>query len=161
MKKFLACLGLAFILLLIGCGQTTGTPPPRTGNYPEEQTPIPTTSTPEESEIPIVTEPEKEPELILIKSWSGTGIKTTEPFIIGNKPWAINWISDPEIIDEQSIGILQIMVYSVNEPDIPIAIIANTQEAGTDTSYIYEMGEFFLTVNAANTSWKVYIFEPS
>jgi len=107
------------------------------------------------------TSPEtSEPDLILLKTWEGTGIITTEPFTISNQPWAINWINEPEIMDGQSIGILQIMVYRADQPDILVALAANTQADEVNTSYVYETGTFFLTINAANTSWKVYVFEP-
>jgi len=161
MRKLLVCLGLILIVLLVGCGgEPTATfPPPST---PETTAP-PTETPPAETEPPMETTAppdEEEADLILVKSWSGTGIKTTEPFTIQEKPWIVNWVNDPEIMGGQSVGMLQIMVFSEDDPDIPIDIVANTQEAGTDTSYIYEVGTFFLTMNAANTSWGVYVFKP-
>lgn len=100
-----------------------------------------------------------EPELTLVKSWSGTGIKTTEPFTIRKQPWIINWTNKPQKMEGQSIGILQIMVYRSDQPDIPITLAANTQADEVDTSYVYETGTFYLTMNAANTSWEVNVFE--
>ena len=101
--------------------------------------------------------PSQEVQQRIIKEWSGNGIKTTEPFTIENKPWAITWAHEPKMIDGQSMGIFQIMVYRVSEPDFPITLAANSMERGADSSYIYETGQFFLTMNAANTNWKVQV----
>jgi len=101
------------------------------------------------------------PDLILIKDWKGNGIKTTEPFTIHRQPWNIVWVNTPEIMDGESMGILQIMIYRTNEPDVPVSIAANVQQAGMDTSFIYDTGDFFLVINAANTQWEVTVFEPS
>jgi len=102
-----------------------------------------------------------EPDMILVNCWNGDGIKTTEPFTINEQPWFVNWTSNPQIIDGQSMGLLQIMVYETDQPTIPITLAANTQEQGTDTSYIYQTGTFFLTMNAANTEWQVCVFKPA
>ena len=98
--------------------------------------------------------PTKEPEVI--KEWSGTGVKTTEPFTITNKPWQINWSHNPLIMDGQSMGILQIYVYSTSD-DMLIALAANSMQSESDTSYVYDTGTFYLTINAVNTDWNVKV----
>ena len=102
--------------------------------------------------------PTKQVELQLIKEWSGTGIKTTEPFTITSKPWAISWANNPKVIGGQSMGILQIMVYNTKNPDLLVALAANSMERGSDSSYIYDTGTFYLTINAANTQWTVQVW---
>ncbi|MDO9579703.1 MAG: hypothetical protein Q7J06_03920 [Bacteroidales bacterium] len=124
MKRILLPILVIGVVLLGGCGAPSETP-----------SPTPTT--------------QAEPQLI--KEWRGTGIKTTEPFTINSKPWVISWANNPTLIDGQSMGILQIMVYNTKNPDIPTALAANSMEKGSDTSYIYETGTFYLTINAANT----------
>lgn len=136
MKQILIPILLMEILLLSACAA------PATA--PTTETPSPT--------------PTKQAEPQLIKEWEGTGIKTTEPFTINNKPWVISWANNPKVIDSQSMGILQIMVYSIKTPDFPITLAANTMERSSDNSYIYETGTFYLTINAANTQWAVQVW---
>jgi hypothetical protein len=97
------------------------------------------------------------PEPQIIKSWSGTGIKTTEPFTITLTPWAIGWAHEPETMNGQSLGLFQIYVYNVKNPNIPVAIAANSISEEQDISYIYQAGTFYLTINAANTIWAVTV----
>jgi hypothetical protein len=94
----------------------------------------------------------------MLKQWSGNGIKTTEPFSIPNKPWSIKWSSNPVILNGQSAGMLQIMVYDTKNPNLPVTLAANTNVQSSDTSYVYQSGEFYLTINAANTDWKVEVW---
>lgn len=110
----------------------------------------------ESTPTPIST-PTSTPKPEVIKEWSGSGIKTTEPFTITNKPWQINWSHNPLIVDNQSIGLLQIFVYSTSN-DMIIAVAANSPKAESDTSYIYDVGGFYLMINAANTDWNVRVF---
>ena len=124
-----------------------------------QPTPAPTTPMP----TPI-TEPKQEeqkPDLILIKSWSGSGIKTTEPFTMSKEPWVIVWSNKREIMEGYSIGLLQIYVYNTDNPDLPISLAANTQEETLDTSYVYKTGTFYLMINAANTEWEVTVLCPN
>ena len=109
------------------------------------------------TEEPLPT-PAKQAEPKLIKEWTGNGIKTTEPFTIISRPWVISWANNPELFDGQSMGILQIMVYSTENPDFPVTIAVNSMEKGSDTSYVYETGTFYLTINAANTQWAVQVW---
>lgn len=104
-------------------------------------------------------EPTSEPaDLIMVGSWQGTGIKTTEPFTITSSPWHIVWDNDPMMSGGDSLGILQVMVYDVSTPDFPITIAANSMKKTLDTSYVYQTGTFYLTINAANTEWDVSVF---
>jgi len=127
--------------------KATSTPSP----FPTQTTATPSPSTPS---------PTQTPDLILVNSWSGSGMKTTEPFTIDKIPWNIVWSSNPKMNEGQSVGMLQVLVYNTNSPDVPVAIVANTMENTSDTSFVYETGEFYLTMNAANTSWEVTVFKP-
>jgi len=143
-RILLILIPIMLTVMLIGCGET-----------------MPSPAVPAEEQIPLTPEPEKSPpqqiEPQVIKEWSGTGIKTTEPFTIKEQPWIIQWEHEPVIMEGQSMGILQIMVYETKNPDIPITLAANSMEKGSDISYIYETGEFYLTINAANTNWSVKV----
>ena len=39
-----------------------------------------------------------------------------------------------------------------------VSLVANTVEQGSDYSYIYETGTFYLEISAVNTSWAVKVF---
>jgi len=136
MKRILLPILVMGIFLVSACGAPT--------TAPSTETPTPA--------------PAKQDEPQLIKEWTGTGIKTTEPFTINSKPWVISWANNPEIIGGQSMGILQIMVYNTKNPDIPITLAANSMERESDTSYVYETGTFYLTINAGNTQWAVQVW---
>jgi hypothetical protein len=121
---------------------------------------------PAPSPVPVEPEPElPEPSVSeiqggLVKEWSGTGLKVTENFIIAEAPWAIEWVNIPEKIDGQSVGMLKILVYQVDNPSMPPMVAANTMEEMSDTSYIEQTGKFFLIINGFNTSWTVTVIEP-
>jgi len=154
----LAVFTLAGFIYLGGQSFDSGVPAAHESSPGDSSGSAPTTST---SESASSTSATSEPELILINNWSGTGIKTTESFSISKSPWNIVWTNNPETYEGQSVGTLQIMVYSTEVPDIPIAFAANTQKEETDITYIYETGTFYLTVLAANTDWEVSVFAPS
>jgi nitrous oxide reductase accessory protein NosL len=106
------------------------------------------------SSIPLTIAPTTEQATpVLIKEWQGSGIKTTEPFTVSQKPWGIAWAHRP---DEYG-GMLQIMVYDASRPDELVSLAANTNVGGSDSSYVYETGTFYLTINSANTKWDVRV----
>ena len=97
--------------------------------------------------------------LQMTKEWNGTGIKTTDIFVIELNPWAVSWANNPEVIDDVSIGMLEIMVYDADNPDAPVALVAFTRAAQSDISYVYRTGTFYLTIKGPNTGWQVQIWE--
>ena len=167
MQNIIVTMVVAILMLLLGAviGLTgndlippftlslTYTPRPAVAPTPSTPVPAPTpapTSTP-------APEPTKQAELQVVKEWTGNGIKTTETFTISGAPWVISWSNNPQIMGGESVGMLQIMVYDTENPDFPITLAANTNEKGSATSYIYETGTFYLTINAANTEWTVEV----
>ena len=135
---------LAFVsVTAMGCG----------GN--QEQTAQPKTES--TSQPPSKEQPKQEtqkPEWREVKSWSGTGIKTTETFQITGKEWRINWTAK----NEQVAGVLQIFVYDKNNN--LVALAANQQGEGSDVSYVREKpGSYYLTINSANVKWTVKVEE--
>ncbi len=95
---------------------------------------------------------------VLIKEWSGFGGTTTESFTIDSNEWLIDWSSQPTAATESSAGSLQIMIHDAQNPDLPAILAANTQNAGSNTSYIHKKGTFYLTINAANTNWSIKVY---
>lgn len=114
-------------------------------------------------EAPAEAESEVPPEVIvlagaeLVAEWTGIGTKTTEPFTIESESWVIDWVHVPSELNDQSIGTFQIMVYNVEEPDMPVIIAANSREREADVFTIAGKGTFYLMINAANTRWAVRI----
>lgn len=148
MKKVLLIVSIVFVVIVGSCTAILLLP----SSEPEIES-VPTIPIPDSQ-----VEPAKQLEFELLKEWQGSGIKTTESFNIVYQPWVISWANNPEIMGGQSMGVLQIMIYDVDTPNIPISLTANTGEKTTDTSYIYETGTFYLFINAANTHWNVQVF---
>ena len=149
MKKTLSIMPLIIItVILIACAAPVETPRPSPVAPPAEQP----AALPEErpETVPTPAEP------VMIKEWTGRGIKTTEPFAIDKKPWVIAWAHDPMVVNGQSMGIFQIYVMSTGS-NIPVAVAANSMEKDSDSSYVYETGMFYLEINAANTAWRVQV----
>lgn len=89
----------------------------------------------------------------IVKTWQGKGIKNTEQFDV-SRQWRILWKSWKT---DDSGGIIQIFVYK--EAGSLVGMAANQQDAGQDTSYFHEAGNFYLTVNSANLNWWVQVEE--
>lgn len=90
----------------------------------------------------------KRPQWSTVISWQGSGIKTTEPFRIDGEMWRIEW---------QNLGdILQVYVHRLNGDLVVLPV--NTLNKGEDVSYVYETGEFYLTINALG-HWKISIYQ--
>ncbi len=93
----------------------------------------------------------------LVAEWTGIGPRTTDPFTIESESWVIDWRHVPSELNDQPIGTFQIMVYNVEEPDMPVIIAANSQEKEADVFTIEGKGTFYLMINAANTRWAVRV----
>ena len=91
----------------------------------------------------------------LVKSWGGASAKKTEPFTITGKQWRITWSNK----DTTGFGgtVFQVFVYKPGG-SLPADIAVNAQE-GSDVSYVYKSGEFYLDINAANGSWTIKVEE--
>ena len=89
----------------------------------------------------------------------GTGrTMTTERFTINRKPWAIQWMSNPQPhAQAEASSVFQIYVYDAKNPTIVMALAADTMEKGADTYYINETGTFYLNIDALNTYWEVTV----
>jgi len=83
----------------------------------------------------------------IIKSWKGTGMKTTEPFNITKKPWKINYSGGGSL--------LQIYVYDMDNNLIDL--FQSTDDIG-DTSFVYNTGNFHLNISGMD-EWEVKIAE--
>ncbi len=93
-----------------------------------------------------IQKPEPKPEWSRIVGWEGNGAKTTEPFTIDGTMWRIKW--------ENSGLLLQVFLYRLNGDLVSVPI--NTSEKGKDVSYVYEKGEFYITINATG-KWRINI----
>lgn len=92
--------------------------------------------------------PKQKQEWTKIIAWQGSGVKTTEPFEITGSMWRINW--------ENLGSILQVYLYKTSGELVTLPV--NTLEKGQDVSYIYEKGEFYLTISAIGR-WSIKVEE--
>jgi len=86
----------------------------------------------------------------LITTFKGEGIKTTEPFTIQGDRWRVNWKTEGEFnfqIFPNQVG---------KEYSFDCSILANIIGSGSDTSYCYTKGNWYLTINTGN-SWIITI----
>lgn len=114
-----------------------------TGLYQQQKKDLAGIVTPIEKRKPS----QEKPEWSYVISWKGNGAKTTESLRV-KKSWRIKW---------KNLGdILQVYVHNLNGDFIALPV--NTLEKGEDISYIYETGEFYLTINALGR-WEVEIEE--
>lgn len=85
---------------------------------------------------------------VAVKEWTGSGIKDTEKFTVGNE-WRVDWDFTPG----QFGGIIQIYIY--DDANNLVGLAANTQSGGSDTSFQHKAGTFYLKISGANGQWKV------
>ena len=81
-----------------------------------------------------------------VLSDAGTGTKNSAPFQ-ASAPWKI-------VHSNTGGGILQIFVYDVATGAL-VDLAANQTSAGQVETYIYQTGQFYVAINAANTRWTV------
>lgn len=136
---------IVIIIIASAGGGEKGKPQPEISPTPKEEL--------EEQPEKEVSE-EQEATWQEVKSWQGTGIKNTEPFVITGKKWRIVW-SNEDTTGFGGSG-LQIYVYKPGL-DLPVSIAANAVGNASDTSYIYESGEFYLNINGANGNWTISV----
>lgn len=86
------------------------------------------------------------------KSWSGRGMKNTEPFTVSS-PWIISWSCTG---GEHGFGSLGIIVYRAGSNRL-VNVAANVMGADEGRTWIYESGQFYLQIIAANCSWAVAV----
>lgn len=89
-----------------------------------------------------------------VKTWSGSGTKSTETFEMTGREWRISW----KTANEQIAGILQVIVYS--ESGSLVSLAANAQGEKSDVSYVRATpGRFYLDINSANVDWEIIVEE--
>jgi hypothetical protein len=89
-----------------------------------------------------------------VRSWAGEGIRETESFHVASREWRVTWKSSGEPFP--GAGILQIYVHRADGTLVTLA--ANKQGPGSDTSYVRDApGQFYLSINSANTKWHVLV----
>jgi hypothetical protein len=86
---------------------------------------------------------------VVVKEWSGSGIKNTEDFTVGGDQWKVKWTNTAG-------GIMQIFVYKSSDKSL-VGLAANTQAAGPGESVQRGAGTYYLTINSANTNWTVTV----
>ena len=89
-----------------------------------------------------------------VKSWRGSGNKTTETFRISSKPWRIDWRAHDGTPD---MSHLSIWVREAETGD-RVSLVANSTGDGSDVSYVHDgPGEYYLDIQGTNTAWQVAV----
>ena len=91
--------------------------------------------------------PKEEPKKGLVKSWVGTGIKTTEAFSITSTPWKVSYSGGG--------GSLAIYVYNINGD---LESVFQSSDNKGDTSFVYKTGKFYLQITSMD-KWKVEVLQ--
>jgi len=134
------------LLLVVSCGICMISRP---APIPPPLPPSPPAITPPPPAPPPPAPTYKEPSVV-IKTWRGTGTKNTEPFTVNTSPWLIRWTNNPT---SDFSGRIAIWIHG----DGGVDLIANTSGAGTDFSYVYRTGTFYLGIEGVNTNWTVEV----
>lgn len=99
------------------------------------------------------TTPSETPTWQPIATWSGNGMKTTEPFQVLGTPWRASWKAEMD-----DFGFFQVYAYPVGGSILEASVIATTMSLGEDTSYIYSgPGDYYLVISAAGCRWTITI----
>jgi hypothetical protein len=91
-----------------------------------------------------------------VASWVGNGQKTTEPFTITKSPWGVAWEARSNN-DSAPILTMSITLYKSNGE--LVSLVANTTKPGSDISFVYNTGTFYLEISALFADWTVVVRE--
>jgi len=145
-KAIVVIVGGLIVLGIVGGGGNRSTANRDTGLVSTTARPSALAATP--APISVATAAAKT--WVVVKTWQGDGIKDTEDFVVGNE-WRIDWDFSPG----QYAGIIQIYVYRSDTRQL-VNLVANTQKAGSDSSFQRGAGTYYLKVNSTG-GWKVAV----
>lgn len=90
-----------------------------------------------------------------IATWSGSGLKTTEPFTITGSPWRVSWKAKST---GEMLTLFQGCVRPIGGGVLDMVYFANSMSEGEDTSYVYlGPGEYYIEISAIGCSWAVTV----
>ena len=95
---------------------------------------------------------QREATWVVVRRWSGTGDKTTEPFTV-SAPWRVRWRCSPT---GSSGGLFRISVDETNGCMVA-SWDAAEDRASQDVSYVYDSGSFYLDISVLWMSWEVTV----
>ncbi len=75
----------------------------------------------------------------IVRSYTGSSSKNTDPFSISGNPWRIRVIS--------KASMLTLALFNASSGDVE-EIVINMNDPGTDETYIYKKGTFYLDIIA-------------
>ena len=87
----------------------------------------------------------------ILKEWEGRGPRRTEPFTVEKAPWAITWQLRSSLFG----AVIQVSVHTPGGKE-PVELAVNTGLEGTDSTFVYETGTFYLDIDAIG-SWVVRV----
>jgi hypothetical protein len=90
----------------------------------------------------------------IIKEWTGSAIKNTEPFTINHIPWVIQWQITP---NSEYNCLLAITIYSTNNNLVGMFTSDVSKSHQTDTYYVYQTGTFYLNILPDNGDYTIKV----
>ena len=91
----------------------------------------------------------------ILKEWEGRGRKLTEPFTIEKIPWSITWTLRAGLFGT----FLKVSVYRPGD-ETPTELAIDTGLEGTDTTFVYESGTFYLEIDGV-PKWAIRVTQAS
>jgi hypothetical protein len=83
----------------------------------------------------------------VIWGWQGESTKAecTEPSVVEKTPWALVWALSGER--------LTVAVQGLEGQPEPAVVVVNASQTGQNISYVYEMKNFYLEIEAGVVGW--------
>lgn len=100
-----------------------------------------------------------EAEWVRVETFQSRGNQQTRPFDIRGNRWRVEYESKPT----KDEGIGHAFGIQAMRPDqnVPVTMIAGSadESAVSGESHVYQSGEFYLKVNAANGEWEIRVYD--
>jgi len=114
----------------------------------------PTTSDPVAAKPAVADPVVAEPTWQTVATFTGDAIRNTEKFTITSDEWRITWDTTPL----EQYGDMNFQIYIYGQDQEMVGVAANVIGKANDVSYMYQPGEFYLTINTAQ-SYNIVIEE--
>jgi hypothetical protein len=152
-KKWWGILLIVFSGLLLFTIVTSSPDEPEREPAPEQEEPQRPAPEEPKPDRPAPEEP-KPAQWTEVASFSGSSNQQTDTFTITSDRFRVTWSSDG--------GDLSLFIADLVRPgdDFPTEQLANiANESGSDTTFVYESGTFYIDVTALSTNWTIVVEE--
>lgn len=95
----------------------------------------------------------EEPTWHRVASFSGSSAKNTETFYVPGGQWRLRWQGQSD--NAYGFMVLQVFVNRANGDMVGLGV--NTNTPGSDVSYFYESGSFWMQINSAGCQYSLVV----